>query len=577
MKSFWEGGENVKDGQTQKLLGVEELRQMIDLYNPCTDDYLFVLDFQTDSYYISPHARERFQLPGCFFHDVQNNLLKVTCPEDRQALMDDLIDIMSTDRTAHNLIYRWMGTDGRPVWINCRGHIVRQEGKPVYMVGCINEIGKKQKADNVSGLLGETSLQQYLQGYTDAKPEGYFLRLGLDNFKSINAKLGIEYGDMVLRRMGDFIVNCVHADQHFYRIMADEFMVVDFHGGTAKDAMDLYTEIRRILDQYVEENHYEAFVTVSGGILMCQDVQNFTWSQIMKLSEFALTEAKVLGKNRGYIFLQEDYDAFLKRKYLTQALRQAVSDNFKGFEVYYQPIFHSKDSSLSGAEALLRFHSDDILVMPGEFIEILEETGLIIPVGRWVLHEALRFAKKSQKVVPDFRVNVNVSYVQVMKSDVVADIMEALELYDLKPSDLIVELTESGLVESDTYFTRLWKQLKENGVRLALDDFGTGYSNFHYLNELRPDIIKIDRSFTERAMSNEYEFNLLSLLNGMVKNLELKVCVEGVETEEERDKIALLPPDYSQGFFFGRPCAQAVFEEKFIRPLIDQGGNEIYA
>ncbi|MCD7884056.1 MAG: GGDEF and EAL domain-containing protein [Lachnospiraceae bacterium] len=555
----------MKEEPNQDLLSVDRIRQMIDLYNPCTDDYLFVLDFENDFYYISPHAQERFLLPGCYFHNVSDTLLGVTCEEDRQALTDDLADILSTDRNTHNLVYRWLGLDGQPIWINCRGRVVRGEDKrALYMIGCINEIGKKQKADNVSGLLGETSLQTWLQGYKDEIPAGYFMRLGLDNFKSINAKLGVEYGDMILRKMGDFIISCVQCGQHLYRIVADEFMIVDFNGGTVKEATDLYTEIRRMLDRFVEENHYEAFVTVSGGILRCEDVRNFSWSQIMKLSEFALTEAKQLGKNRSYVFAQEDYDRFLKKKKLTQVLRQAVASNFEGFEVYYQPIFHSKDGSLSGAEALMRFHMEDEMVMPGEFISILEETGLIIPAGRWILHEALRFAKKMQQVIPSFRVNVNVSYVQVMKSDVVADIMDALKQYDMSPEHLIIELTESGLIESDIYFTRLWTQLKENGVKLALDDFGTGYSNFHYLNELRPDIIKIDRSFTMRAMTNEYEFNLLSLLNGMVKSLELKVCVEGVETAEERDKIAVLPPDYSQGFYFGRPCPQNDFKKKFV-------------
>ncbi|MCC8138067.1 MAG: GGDEF and EAL domain-containing protein [Clostridiales bacterium] len=554
------------DDQNKELLAVDELCRMIDLFNPCTDDYLFVLDFQKDTYYISPHALERFYLPDYYFHNVVDNLLAVTYEKDRATLTEDLQELLSSKtRETHNLIYRWLNKEGQPVWINCRGRVTRKDGEVIYMVGCINEIGRKQKADNVTGLLGESSLQTFLQGYSDVVPDGYLLRLGLDNFKSINTKLGIEYGDMVLRRMGDIIEECVHEGQHLYRIVADEFMIIDFNGGTIQQASVLYRNIRKALDQFVEENHYEAFVTVSGGILMCRDVSDFSWSQIMKLSEFALTEAKQLGKNRDYIFDQKDYDSFMKRKMLTQSLRQSVANGMTGFEVYYQPIFHSDSGKLSGAEALMRYHSEEGMVMPGEFIPILEDTGLIIPAGRWILYEALRFAKRMQKTIPDFRVNVNVSYVQVMKSDVVEDILEAVEACGMKTKDLVIELTESGLIESDVYFTRLWKQLKENGVKLALDDFGTGYSNFHYLNDLRPDIIKIDRSFTMRAMANEYEYNLLSLLSGMVRNLELKVCVEGVETEEERDKIALLPPDFSQGYFYGRPCAQDVFEKQFLQ------------
>ena len=151
-----------------------------------------------------------------------------------------------------------------------------------------------------------------------------------------------------------------------------------------------------------------------------------------------------------------------------------------------------------------------------------------------------------------------------MKSDIINEIAAAVTEHDINPSNVVVELTESGLLESDTRFTRLWATLKEKGIRLALDDFGTGYSNFHYLYDLKPDIIKIDRSFTAKALTNEYDYNLLSLMSGMVHNLNLKICVEGIETEEECNRILELSPDYSQGFYFGRPCPYQQFKESFV-------------
>ena len=166
--------------------------------------------------------------------------------------------------------------------------------------------------------------------------------------------------------------------------------------------------------------------------------------------------------------------------------------------------------------------------------------------------------------IPDFKVSVNISHEKVRKSDLIGDVEAAIERYQIPYSALVLELTESGLLDSEAYLLHLWAKFKEKGIMLALDDFGTGYSNFQYLNDLKPDIIKINRSFTAKASDNDYEFNLLSLLSRMVHHLQLKLCVEGIENEKELKKMSDLPPDYSQGFYFGRPCTRNQFIERFV-------------
>lgn len=545
---------------------VEQLSRVIDLLHPCMDDYLYVYDFINDFYYISPHAKKRFSIPDNTFHDVVRTHELFVYPSDIGMLQEDLNALLAGERSFHNLEYRWLDLEGQPVWINCRGYVVRSKEKALYMVGCINEIGAKQKADNVSGLLGSSSLQSYLYKTSAPFPEGFFLRLGLDDFKEINEKLGIEYGDMILRQTAECISRCISAEQKLYRVVADEFLILDFHGGTYKEAGRLYKTIQQQIVGFVESNHYEAVFTISGGILETEHITDHTFTNVMKLSEFSLNEAKRQGKNRCYRFHGKDYEQFLKRKKLTQFLRQAVYNDCEGFEAYFQPLFHAGTNTLYGAEALMRFHSPEgTMISPGEFIPILEETGLIIPVGRWMLEQSLAACKKIVAQIPDFRISINVSYVQVIKSDIINEIVSAAARQEVSPSNVIVELTESGLLESNPHFTRLLKKLKENGIRLALDDFGTGYSNFHYLHDLRPDIIKIDRSFTAKALANDYEYNLLDLISGMVHTLNLNVCVEGIETEDERNRIQHLSPDYIQGFYFGRPCPYHQFKEQFVK------------
>lgn len=205
------------------------------------------------------------------------------------------------------------------------------------------------------------------------------------------------------------------------------------------------------------------------------------------------------------------------------------------------------------------------MVAPAEFIPLLEETGLIIPVGKWMLNEALKICQNIQRVIPDFKISINVSYVQVVKSNILTDILNAVEYYHIPPSTVIIELTESGLLVLDNRITKLWARLKEKGIYLALDDFGTGYSNFHYLNDLKPDIIKIDRTFTIKAVTNDYEFKLLSLMSNMAHSLNLQICVEGVENTNELSRMKEVLPDYYQGYYFGKPCPFPEFQDKFIK------------
>ncbi len=217
------------------------------------------------------------------------------------------------------------------------------------------------------------------------------------------------------------------------------------------------------------------------------------------------------------------------------------------------------------AETLLRFESEETgEVNPTEFIPLLEESGLIIPVGRFVMHKAMEACSRIRQYIPNFRISVNVSYVQVLKSDILKELVEGEQKYGLAPGSIVVELTESGFLEADDKFMGFCNGLQAHGIPLALDDFGTGYSNFHYLYNVKPSTIKIDRSFTSKALQNAYEYNLLRHMVDMTHSIELKLCIEGIETEEELNRIREINPDYIQGYFFGKPCDFASFFKEYV-------------
>ena len=547
-------------------ISIEQFKNLIKTLDPCMDDYLYIMDIKNDYYCISKNAAVRFLLPSAEFTNVTEVLRSVVLPEDFPMVAEDIRLIAEGKKQFHDIQYRWYDQEHRAIWINCRGRVLcDEEGQPEFLVGCINEVGKKQMADNVSGLLGESSLKRDLVEH-DGCLDGFMLRLGIDRFKEINENLGMDYGDMILRKTAECIASVIRPDQKLYRIVADEFAVVDFSGRGNEEAVRLYEDIRHSINKFIAENEYEVFYTISAGIMEFKSVVNHTYYNLMKLSEFSLNEAKDRGKNKFYLYTRADYHVFTHKKSLTKIMRNAINNNFEGFNAHFQPIMDVKQNKLIGAETLMRFTCEEKgNVTPYEFVPLLEDSGLIIPVGRWILHRAMEACKNIQKNIPGFKVSVNVSYVQVLRSNILDDILYGLNKYELSADSLIIELTESGFLEENEYFIRFCEGLKQYGIPLALDDFGTGYSNFHYLSHLTPNTIKIDRSFTLKALKNDYEFGLLQHMADMTHSIDSKFCIEGIETEDELNKISKMGPDYIQGYYFGKPCAYDAFVSDYVK------------
>lgn len=544
----------------------EEYKEIIKEFAPCMDDYPYFYDIANDIYYISEKALDRFALPANQFTDVTETHKKFVYEDDVDELIVDLRKMVSGEKDEHNIEYRWIGKDGQPIWINCRGRVMKgEDGRPKYMVGCVNEIGASQKADNVSGLKALHSVADTLETFCTVANAGYTLHLGIDDFKAINERFGHDYGNFILRGVAECIVQCLGPAQEVYRVVADEFLVVDYLSDSAKEGKELYNAIRTKVDEFIEKNRYETVFTISGGVLSCKELGAMEYQEFIKLSQFALSQAKTLGKNQVYFFSLEDYDGFLRNRLLLSTIREAIASDYEGFEVFFQPIVRDNNDTVPyAAEALLRYTlPNGDKVSPVEFIPVLEESGLIIPVGKWVLNKAMSFCMKVQNKIPDFRVNVNVSYVQVLKSPFIVEFFRMLKEYGMSPSSVTIELTESGQLEDSLQIQKVWDNLRKYGVIIALDDFGTGYSNLMNISDMAPNVVKLDRGFTVKALKNDFERELMANIIQMVHSLGLKICVEGVETEEELVKIRALSPDYIQGYFYGKPCPEAEFLATF--------------
>lgn len=548
-------------------LSLEQIQSVIEIMQQSSEAYMFILDLTVDTYMVAEKATKRFPFQSTVIENCSESLKSVVYPSDYELLAADLEKCRSGETDIHALEYRWLDRMGRVVWISCKGTVVTGTEGHRLLIGAVTEMGTKAKADNITGLRREVRFRLDLESTLRDQPESvrYLMRIGIDNFKEINEKEGVEAGDEVLRELAECIIKTVDESVDVYRLVADEFMIADTGKGVSMEPGEVYRQIQRTIADMVKNKEYSRFYTVSAGVLE-GDFSGRNVEEVMRLTEFALNEAKRNGRNQMVAFDRDAYDVYLERLNIRKLLRQDVNHNFRGFEVYYQPIVSATDYKLIGAEALLRWKNEKFgSVSPAVFIPILEESGLIIPVGQYVLWEAAKTCKKWKKYIPEFHVNVNLSYVQLYRSDMMRDVERCIREVGIDPESLVLELTESGYIETNDRIKELFRDLKSKNIDLALDDFGTGYSNMRYLKEIDAKTVKIDRSFVVQALKNEYDYNIISHIIDMVHSLGSVVCMEGIEEKEELSKMMATKPDMIQGYYFGKPSSAEQFEKEFLQ------------
>jgi len=550
-------------------LDFEHFNQVFTLLGRATDDYLFIYDLEKDVYAISETAVKKFALTESQFSNATRVLEGVCHPDDWPMLKQNIAGIKNKTIKEHDLEYRWMSKKGFPVWISCRGQLIlNNSGQVRYMVGRITELGRKNPVDNVTGLYREVRFRADLSKLQCLeKKGGFLLQIGIDNFREINDKYGKDLGNEVLFSVAESIRECVKEKGTVYRMDGDEMaiLVLEAPSGEEEPARKLYHEIRRQVDFMISKNGYQLFYTISGGsAYYCQKDGDNVFSMIEK-AEFALHLAKQRGRNTYITYDEEEYRLFVERLDMREKLRQSVMDGFKGFELYYQPIVNIGKKKILGAEALLRWsHEKFGMVSPVEFIPLLEESGLIIPVGRWIIKTAMNQCKRWKEADENFRININLSFIQIKKSNIISDIDDCMKELDFDSRNVLFEITESGELEEGYMTKRILESFQRRKLNLGIDDFGTGYSNLRYIKEMMFDLVKIDREFIKNITQSQYDYLVVKQFTELSHSLNLRVCYEGVETYEDLQCVLQLKPDYIQGFYFSKPITAEVFEKNYL-------------
>lgn len=377
------------------------------------------------------------------------------------------------------------------------------------------------------------------------------LFINIDRFKQVNDSFGHEAGDQVLQQVGERLRENIRVGNVVARLSGDEFGLIILNMMDAKDIEKLSTSILDKFQAPFQVKNEKIFLTVSIGISLSPE-NGETAEDLMKNADIALFQAKTSGKNKFQFSNTALQSYLLHQVKIGMDLRSALERG--EFELFYQPKVDLRTGTVTGLEALLRWQQMDAVTLPGEFIPIAEENGLIIPIGEWVLKRACIQVKSwVDKGYPPISIAVNVSARQFQSENLLPLITSLVANLNLDPKCIEIEITESVLMLDIAKSINLLHQLKAFGVTIAIDDFGTGYSSFNYLKRFEVDKIKIDRSFVSGIVTSTNDAAIVKAIISMAHSMGIKVIAEGVETREQVNFLKTYLCDEMQGYFLGEP------------------------
>ncbi len=387
--------------------------------------------------------------------------------------------------------------------------------------------------------------------------------LDLDRFKTINDSLGHPVGDLLLREVVERLKQCVRESDTISRQGGDEFVILLNDVPDSESVSRIAEKIEQRMAEPLSIGQHTLSSSFSIGIALFPD-DGDDFDTLLQKADTAMYHAKECGRNTHRFFTEQMNRKVVEHLTLETQLRQALENG--EFVLHYQPQMDLQEGGIVGVEALIRWNSPESgLISPARFIPVAEDSGLIVPIGAWVLNEACRQAKAWQDAgLPPFTVAVNLSAVQFRRMDLVGSVINALVLSDLDARWLELELTESILIQDAEDTLEVVRRLKALGVRLSVDDFGTGYSSLTYLKRFAVDKLKIDQSFVRDLVGDPDDAAIVRAIIQMARSLKLKTIAEGVESEEQGDLLRMYDCDEIQGYWFSRPLPAAQLEE-FVR------------
>ncbi len=573
------------DDQPRRIIGVlwditerkhaeeafRESQVRLDLAIRSASMSVWSLDIVTNMRYFDDQYCQLLGIDPETFTGTEGEFFRAVHADDREMVKTNLFQTI-LQSAPYESEYRVVWPDGSIHYIASRGRLVcNDQGQPLRINGIAFDVSEWREAQNqihnlafydpLTGLPNRRLLIDRLQHAVASSERkvraGAVLFIDLDNFKTINDTLGHALGDQLLKQAAERLTSCVRGEDTVARIGGDEFVVMledlsENESEAATQTESIAVKILAKLSQPYQIASHEYRSTCSIGITLFNDRLQGT-DELLKQSDIAMYQAKKAGRNTLRFFDTQMQNIVSARAILENELRKALERN--QFQLYYQIQVDSFMQPI-GAEALIRWvHPERGLVSPLEFIPLAEETGLILPIGQWVLETACAQLKAWQQdgQASTFVLAVNVSAREFRQADFVARVQAAIQNNGVNPRLLKLELTESLLLEDIEDTVAIMNALNDIGVQFSLDDFGTGYSSLQYLKRLPLDQIKIDQSFVRDLPIDSGDRAIVRTIIAMATSLNLNVIAEGVETEEQLQFLLNKGCTHYQGYLFGKP------------------------
>jgi diguanylate cyclase (GGDEF)-like protein/PAS domain S-box-containing protein len=541
------------------------------LVSKATNDALLEWDLATDQVWRNDSYQRLFGYPSDELHPKMESWFGHIHADDRLRVQQRLLGVINSSQNLWNDEFRLMRHDQTIAHIHARGFVNRDDaGSALKMLGVLQDITARKESeertrfladhDELTGLPNRSLFKQSLaQAVQRAERSGKFLSvlfLDLDRFKNINDSLGHETGDQVLRAVAERLAGCVRQVDVVSRFGGDEFAVL-IEGLTAEDQAGAVA--RKIVDALAKplvlagrQYRPAASIGISTYPSDGRDVLS-----LQKNADIAMYRAKEEGRGTFKFYSEQLNTHSIQRLEFESNLNGAL--NNKEFALYYQPKVELASGRIAGVEALIRWVSPQFgFVSPADFIAIAEETGLIVPMGRWVVQTACVQSRAWQKGgLPPLSIAVNISARQMADRGLVDFIVDTMTRTGLTAESLELEITESAVMSDQDHAEKVLNQLKALGFRLTMDDFGTGYSSLAYLKRFPFDSVKIDQSFVRGIPANRDDCAIVEAIVAMARSLELKVVAEGVETQEQSEFLRGIGCDQIQGYVFSKPIPSA--------------------
>jgi diguanylate cyclase (GGDEF)-like protein/PAS domain S-box-containing protein len=501
-------------------------------------------------------------------HDIPRQLYVL--PERRV----EFVRLMQEQGAVRNFESQVYHCDGRIIWISENARAVKDaDGSVQFFEGTVVDVTERKQHDaeleyqashdSLTGLPNRSLLRDRIeQAIVKAQRDGHHVAVvfvDLDHFKLINDSLGHHVGDRLLLEVADRLMACIRGHDSVARQGGDEFVIVLTEQHDEHETIAIVSRLLEVISQPWMDEDQEYGLSCSVGI-SCYPNDGSDPDALLRCADAAMYQAKASGRSTYHFYTPELNQAISERLELENSLRHALERD--EFRVYYQPRVEVASGRIIGAEALIRWDCPGKgLIPPDSFISIAEETGLIIPIGQWILEEACRQNSAWQRAgLPPISVSVNLSPIQFRHAGLVSSVADALAQAALDPACLELELTESFVMQDAERINVAMQALKKLGVDIAVDDFGTGYSSLSYLKRFPVDRLKVDKSFVRDIDSDPDDAAIVRAIITLGHALGLKVVAEGVETSAHLDFLRQHGCDELQGYYFSRPVPAAGME-----------------